>query len=961
MSTSTSDQDMSDASNMSVSNSYWDPRNSPSQQVPQLTGALTELSCVDLKFHVANEPYLRITEQPQDHFRFRYVSEMVGTHGCLLGKSSTSTSSKPKTHPTVELVNYSGQALIRCQLAQHKSSEEHPHRLLEDDRDKELSYHVPEQGSYKVCFAGLGIIHTAKKDVSELLQKRYIERHGNRHINAKELKSHCDTVAKNIDLNIVRLKFSAHDVNTGKEICQPVFSEPIHNMKSASTNDLKICRISRCSGRPRGGDDVFILVEKVNKKNIQIRFYELDENGDQGWTAFATFLQSDVHHQYAIVFRTPAYKDDKIPEDAKVYIELVRPSDGRCSERKEFVYKAEQVYKSNKKRKTTSSYSSLDSSSGSSIKSLSDLPTTVFINNNVNATIPLESPVQKFLAQGGSSPDACELGSALMDAEGSSPRPLHSPMWGATGTHIATATGVKTESIPNLVLESTEFEKLLAVDANIVFQDNRQVNSDLLKEYMTSLPSVDDLPYDETSSMEFIRSLGCIVADSGRGKVKPVQIHTESQSAMSTSKIEMESSQKNIDKKKEPGEYNAMYTADDGEEVKKLVKELCDAIRGKQGYKTAEIRSKLERLFDIRLSNGDTFLHMTLCSNLPSFESIVKLINKVKMSKLFNYSNDKQQTILHLAVMNDMPKIVTLLVDKGCNPMLKDIEDENAIHYAVRSQNCLEPLLDAIDRNNISCDLNDSNNERQTPLHLAAKYHCSFAGRALAKRGGRCGARDLQGRTPLHIAACDRDALFIQAILPFVGPDDIDAVDGSGNTALQIVCSRPVNENSLSIVKMLLTKKVDPLKHEEYNLPAMKLARDKPEIFALFTEYVPTYVFVDDVKSEPEDEFESADEYEMEACDSEGASGKLEMKGGWVCEVCALLDGNGKWRPLAKRANPTDHLAQIAHLEAQPSPTLALLNHIKDHHSEITAKSLAVMLEDLGENDAASIIRQHID
>lgn len=34
-----------------------------------------------------------------------------------------------------------------------------------------------------------------------------------------------------------------------------------------------------------------------------IRFFELDENGERVWDAVGTFLQSDVHHQYAIVFR----------------------------------------------------------------------------------------------------------------------------------------------------------------------------------------------------------------------------------------------------------------------------------------------------------------------------------------------------------------------------------------------------------------------------------------------------------------------------------------------------------------------------------------------------------------------------------------------------------------------------------------------------------------------------------
>lgn len=45
-----------------------------------------------------------------------------------------------------------------------------------------------------------------------------------------QLQVQCENLAKTINLNIVRLKFSAHDIDTGKEICEPVYSEPIHNM-----------------------------------------------------------------------------------------------------------------------------------------------------------------------------------------------------------------------------------------------------------------------------------------------------------------------------------------------------------------------------------------------------------------------------------------------------------------------------------------------------------------------------------------------------------------------------------------------------------------------------------------------------------------------------------------------------------------------------------------------------------
>jgi len=50
---------------------------------------------------VAELPYLRIIEQPVEKFRFRYKSEMMGTHGSILGRSSDRN--RKKTYPTVEV------------------------------------------------------------------------------------------------------------------------------------------------------------------------------------------------------------------------------------------------------------------------------------------------------------------------------------------------------------------------------------------------------------------------------------------------------------------------------------------------------------------------------------------------------------------------------------------------------------------------------------------------------------------------------------------------------------------------------------------------------------------------------------------------------------------------------------------------------------------------------------------
>ncbi|KAH9640396.1 hypothetical protein HF086_018062 [Spodoptera exigua] len=435
MSTSTSDHDMSDSSNSPMSYSIrYSPHSSPSQQVPQLASDLTELTCADNKrqfLRQANKPCLRITEQPQNHFRFRYVSEMVGTHGCLLGKSYGTN--KTKTHPTVELLNYTGKALIRCRLAQHNNTEEHPHKLLEDEQDRDMSCLVPDQGSYKVRFGGIGIIHTAKKDVAPLLFKKYSQQLKNSNLSLKDLQVQCESIARTINLNIVRLKFSAHDVTTGQEICEPVFSEPIHNMK-----------------------------------NIMIRFFELDENGERSWTNVGRFVQSDVHHQYAIVFRTPPYKVPDTPVDVEVYIELVRPSDGRTSEPKQFTYKANRAHKQIKKRKAGSSHCSIGSSSSGSLKNGCDIPISVVNHQPEEVPMEREPPVPSSMyvlpqVHDSATPNQCDLASALYSAPGSetSQSPISSPMWSEPHSVM-----LPMSPIANLQLNSADFEQITVPTSN---------------------------------------------------------------------------------------------------------------------------------------------------------------------------------------------------------------------------------------------------------------------------------------------------------------------------------------------------------------------------------------------------------------------------------------------------------------------------------------------------------------
>ncbi|KAL7982073.1 hypothetical protein Chor_001130 [Crotalus horridus] len=145
---------------------------------------------------------------------------------------------------------------------------------------------------------------------------------------------------KEMDLSVVRLMFTAFlPDSTGSftRRLQPVLSDPIYDSKAPNASNLKIVRMDRTAGCVTGGEEVYLLCDKVQKDDIQIRFYEEDENGGV-WEGFGDFSPTDVHRQFAIVFKTPKYRDVNITKAASVFVQLRRKSDLETSEPKPFLY-----------------------------------------------------------------------------------------------------------------------------------------------------------------------------------------------------------------------------------------------------------------------------------------------------------------------------------------------------------------------------------------------------------------------------------------------------------------------------------------------------------------------------------------------------------------------------------------------------------------------------------------------
>lgn len=304
------------------------------------------------------EANISILVQPMEKFRFRYKSEMVGTHGSLLGVFNGRKRNKNNV-PTVRLNNFLDKAIIRCTLVTIDEDFRIPHahklvrRIDSADVGEPHYIEVSPHNDFTAEFNGMGIIHTARKNVKDEIVRKLrdetLEERKRLNINATlsfrdetQIKADAEQYQKSINLNSVVLCFQGFikdEHNIMRPITAPVYSNPINNLKSALTGELKICRIDKYTSSCEGGEEVFILVEKVSKKNIKIKFFELDDDDTEVWIDYGRFSELDVHHQYAMVFRTPPYKDRNITSPKEVFIQLERPSDSDCSEPIKFTYK----------------------------------------------------------------------------------------------------------------------------------------------------------------------------------------------------------------------------------------------------------------------------------------------------------------------------------------------------------------------------------------------------------------------------------------------------------------------------------------------------------------------------------------------------------------------------------------------------------------------------------------------
>ncbi|XP_068925172.1 proto-oncogene c-Rel isoform X2 [Petaurus breviceps papuanus] len=300
-----------------------------------------------------HEPYVEIIEQPRQRgMRFRYKCEGRSA-GSIPGEHSTDNN---RTYPSIQIMNYygKGKGKVRITLVtKNEPYKPHPHDLVgKDCRD---GYYEAEFGQERraLIFQNLGIRCVKKKEVKEAIISRISAEINPFNVPEQQLLN-----IEDCDLNVVRLCFQVFLLDEHGNLTSalpPVVSNPIYDNRAPNTAELRICRVNKNCGSVRGGDEIFLLCDKVQKDDIEVRFVLND------WEAKGSFSQADVHRQVAIVFRTPPFYK-AITEPVTVKMQLRRPSDQEVSESMDFRYLPDEkdpYGNKSKKQKTTLDFQKL--------------------------------------------------------------------------------------------------------------------------------------------------------------------------------------------------------------------------------------------------------------------------------------------------------------------------------------------------------------------------------------------------------------------------------------------------------------------------------------------------------------------------------------------------------------------------------------------------------------------------
>ncbi|KJH40752.1 ankyrin repeat protein [Dictyocaulus viviparus] len=207
---------------------------------------------------------------------------------------------------------------------------------------------------------------------------------------------------------------------------------------------------------------------------------------------------------------------------------------------------------------------------------------------------------------------------------------------------------------------------------------------------------------------------------------------------------------------------------DRSKDTKKPIGDLMAKLRQYPLYRMIHIAIACDRL-DLFDDNNIEYLN----SENNSFQSLMKMMIQ-----------PEGKYPLHLAIEMHRLKIVRRMLKLGADASVKDINGNNAIHYAsLASVQMLELLWEFNECHGL---INQTNNEGYVPVMLAIRAANPRCLATLLNFGAELSMR-VQGRNPLFEAmqSKGKNADIIKAIIE-ASPDLVKERDSSGNSALHV-------------------------------------------------------------------------------------------------------------------------------------------------------------------------------
>ena len=279
--------------------------------------------------------YTEIVEEPSSKGqRFRYECEKRNS-GNIPGKNSTPLN---KTFPSACVVGYRGRGimLISC-VTKKRPYQPHPHKLVGTSCRKGICMMKFTAEKPLVVLSNIGIQCTRKRDAAAALDEREQER-------VDPFRTgfdHKHTPSK-INLKKLRLCFQAFLEGRDGKInvpLPPVVTNVIREKKSMKTtpSDLKL---ENLESEDADTSDARSIVKKINneeEEDIEVCFYRVSPKGTKTIEACATLKQYQRYGQCAISCDIPNYTKNG-GETAKIYVQLVRPSNAMKTEMQPYRY-----------------------------------------------------------------------------------------------------------------------------------------------------------------------------------------------------------------------------------------------------------------------------------------------------------------------------------------------------------------------------------------------------------------------------------------------------------------------------------------------------------------------------------------------------------------------------------------------------------------------------------------------